>query len=222
MKKSIFTTLLFVFVCSSLIFAQVEEAEKPMSTGVENSLNIRLLDASEKDVERLWKAHIKEYKGKTKKDRRSGEIFTDDATVPSLSANTIDMYAKMNKVGNEVLFSVWYDLGGQFLSSSTHPDKYGQAEKMLLLFALEVSKKVISDELASEEGTLKKQEKDLEKLEKENAKLHSDIEMYKQKIAEAELAIEQNVVNQDNKKVEIENQKGKVQQVKTKLEAVKN
>lgn len=221
MKKLIFT-LVIALLGSVISFAQVEEAEKPMTTGVENSLNIRLKNANEKDVEKLWKSHIKLYKGKTKKDRKSGEIFTDDALVPELSSNTIDMYAKMATVGDEVMFTVWYDLGGEFLSSATHPDKYGQAEKMLLLFALKVSGKVISDELSVEEGTLKKQEKELVKLEKENTKLHQDVEMYKQKILEAEAAIESNVANQDNTKAAIENQKVVVGKVKTKLEAVKN
>lgn len=221
MKKLIFT-LIIALLGTSISFAQVEEADKPMSTGVENSLNIRLLNANEKDVEKLWKAYIKEYKGKTKKDRRTGEIFTDDALIPEISANTVDLYAKMNTVGEEVLFSVWTDLGGEFLSSASHPDKYNQAEKMLLLFALEVSGKVISDELSAEEDTLKKHEKELTKLEKENTKLHQDIEMYKQKILEAEAAIETNVANQENTKVAIEKQKVVVEKVKTKLEAVKN
>lgn len=221
MKKLIFT-LIIALLGSVVSFAQVEETSKPMTTGVENSLNIRLLNANEKDVEKLWKAHIKDYKGKTKKERKSGEIFTDNALVPEISSNTIDIYAKISGVGEEVLFSVWFDLGGQFLSSESHPEKYGQAEKMLLLFALKVSGKVISDELTIEEGTLKKQEKELTKLEKENASLHKEIELYKQKILAAEAAIEINVANQENTKTSIEKQKVVVEKVKTKLEAVKN
>ena len=221
MRKLIFT-LIFALLGFVISFAQVEESEKPMTSGVENSLNIRLKNANEKDVEKLWKAHIKAYKGKTKKDRRSGEIFTDDALVPELSSNTIDLYAKMATVGEEVMCTTWFDLGGEFLSSATHADKYGQAEKILLLFALKVSAKVISDELAAEEGTLKKQEKELVKLGKENTKFHQDIEMYKQKILEAEAAIELNVANQENTKTSIENQKVVVEKVKKKLEAVKN
>jgi hypothetical protein len=221
MKKLIFT-LVIALLGSVISFAQVEEAGKPMTAGVENSLNIRLLNANEKDVEKLWKAHIKSYKGKTKKDRKSGETFTDNALVPEISSNTIDLYAKTSDVGNEVLFTVWFDLGGEFLSSTSHPDKYGQAEKMLLLFALKVSEKVISDELSTEEGTLKKQEKDLVKLEKENTNLHKEIETYKQKILAAEAAIETNLANQENTKVTIEKQKEVVGKVKKKLETVKN
>jgi hypothetical protein len=221
MKKLVFT-LIVSLLSSTISFSQVEEAIKPMSIGVENSLNIRLLNADEKEVEKLWKTHIKDYKGTTKKDRKSGETLTDDALVPELSANTVDMYIKMNTIGEEVLFSLWVDLGGEFLSSSKHPAKYGQAEKILLLFALEVSQKVISDELAAEEETLKKQEKELVKLEKENAKLLEDIEMYKQKIVDAEAAVQTNITNQDSTKVSIENQKVVVEKVKRKLEAVKN
>ena len=88
MKKLIFT-LVIALLGSVISFAQVEEAGKPMTAGVENSLNIRLLNANEKDVEKLWKAHIKSYKGKTKKDRKSGETFTDNALVPEISSNTI-------------------------------------------------------------------------------------------------------------------------------------
>ena len=42
MKKLIFT-LVIALLGSVISFAQVEEAGKPMTAGVENSLNIRLL-----------------------------------------------------------------------------------------------------------------------------------------------------------------------------------
>lgn len=215
-------TLFFAISCTFFSFAQVSEAEKPMSTGVENALSIRLLNTTEKDVEKIWKTYTKDYKGKMKKDRKTGEIFTDNANIPELSSNTVDLFAKMTTVGEEVMFSVWFDLGGSFLSSQTHADKYGQAEKILLLFALEVSQKTITDELGSEEDILKKQTKELEQLEKENTKLHSNIEDYKKKIAEAEAAIEKNVAEQENKKVEIQKQEVVVGKVKKKLSEVKN
>jgi Skp family chaperone for outer membrane proteins len=174
----------------SFTFAQVQEAEKPMSSGVENSLNIVIPDANKKEVEKRWKKFIKPYKGKTKKSRKTNEIFTDDATIPELSANSVDLYAKITEAGNEVMFSVWFDLGGGFLSSYTHPDQYSAAEKVMILFALDVSAKVITDQLKDEEKALKKREKELTKLKKENAKLHQDIKDYKQKILDAEGRVE--------------------------------
>jgi Skp family chaperone for outer membrane proteins len=221
MKSPILTLLALIF-CFSVSLAQVQEAEKPMSTGVENSLNIVIPDAKKKDVEKLWKKYVKPYKGKTKKSRKTGEIFTDDATIPELSANTVDLYAKITEVGDEVMFSVWFDLGGGFLSSYSHPDRYSAGEKVMLFFALEVSGKVISDELKEDEKLLKKKEKELAKLKKENTKLHQSIENYKQKIKEAEAAIKQNEANQANKEAEIAQQREKVEATNRRLEAVKN
>lgn len=221
MKQPI-VTLLFVLFCFSISFGQVEEAQKPMSTGVENSLSIIIPGAKAKTVEKLWKKQLKSYKAKTKKMRKTKELFTDDAAIPQLSSNDVDVYAKVVETSDEVLFSVWFDLGGGFLSSETHPEKYGEAEKMLLLFALEVSKTVIKGELDNEQDVLKKYGKQLTKLEKEKARLLKDIENYKAKIKAAEAAVEQNEANQENKKQDIENQTGKVETVKKKLEELEN
>lgn len=223
MKKTIVTVLTISFTMAFVaVFGQVEEGVKAFSAGSENALTIRIPNSNQKEVEKLWKKYLKPYKGKTKRDRKSKEYFTDDATIPDLSMNTIDVYALANEAGNEVIFSVWFDLGGGFLSSSTHPDTYPQAEKMMLLFALEVSEKVIGDDLKSEEKNLKKMEKDLVKLQKRKEGLLRDIENYKQRIKDAEAAIKQNEVEQINAGKAIENQKLKVDDVKKKLEAVQN
>ena len=221
MKKLLFTTLLLIG-CFAFTFGQIEEAKKPMSMGVETAYNIVIPGAKAKDVEKIWKDYIKKYRGKTKKSRKTGETLTDDATIPELSANSIDVYVKTNEVNGEVLFSVWFDVGGGFLSSETHPDKTSSAQKIVLLFAIEVSKHMTQDELKGEQKTLGKLEKELQKLEKQNLKLHEDIEAFKQKIMEAEAAIEQNKLDQENKKIEITNQTEKVGTVKKKLEELDN
>lgn len=221
MKKLIFTTFLTI-ACFAISFGQIEESQKAMSTGVETAFSIVIPDASEKDMEKIWKSYMKPYKGKTKKNRKTKEIFTDNATIPQLSSNSIDVYAKMNEVNGEVLLSVWFDLGGGFLSTETHPDKASAAQILVLQYALEVSKKTTGDELKNEEKNLKKLEKELAKLEKENSTFHKNIEMYKKKIQEAEANIKNNEAEQVNKNGEIENQKGKVETVKKKLEELDN
>ena len=221
MKKLIFTTFL-TLACFAISFGQIEEAQKAMSTGVETAFSIVIPDASEKDMEKIWKSYMKPYKGKTKKSRKTNEFFTDNATIPELSSNSVDVYAKMNEVNGEVLLSVWFDLGGGFLSSETHPDKVSAAQILILQYALEVSKKATGDELKSEKKNLKKLGKELTKLEKVNTKLHQDIEMYKRKIKEAEANIKKNDAEQVNKNEEINNQKEKVEGVKKKLEELDN
>lgn len=221
MKKSILTTFLSI-VCFAISFGQIEEAQKAMSTGVETAFSIVIPDASEKSMEKIWKSYMKPYKGKTKKNRKTSEIFTDNATIPELSSNSVDVYVKMNEVNGEVLLSVWFDLGGGFLSSETHPDKVNAAQIFVLQYALAVSKKATGDELKNEEKNLKKLEKDLARLEKENSTLHKNIEMYKKKIEEAEASIKNNETEQVDKKDEIENQKEKVGDVKKKLGQLDN
>ncbi len=221
MKKLFFITFL-TLACFVISFGQIEEAQKAMSTGVETAFSIVIPDASEKDMGKIWKSYMKPYKGKTKKSRKTNEFFTDNATIPELSSNSVDVYAKMNEVNGEVLLSVWFDLGGGFLSSETHPDKVSAAQILILQYALEVSKKATGDELKSEKKNLKKLGKELTKLEKVNTKLHQDIEMYKKKIKEAEANIKKNEAEQVNKNKEINNQKEKVEGVQKKLEELDN
>ena len=112
-----------------------------MSLGVRNALVLDIPDTEANFVEKLWKKYVKTYGGKTKKVRSSDEIFTDDADVVALGgANSVDLYALVEELGNGSSLSMWVDLGGAFLASDTHSDRYVEGEKYMIRLALFAAK----------------------------------------------------------------------------------
>jgi sulfur relay (sulfurtransferase) complex TusBCD TusD component (DsrE family) len=211
MKKITLLSLFLTFF-TILTFAQVTESQKLMSQGMYNALSIQLPEGSEKDAPKQWLQFIKKY-GKAQKDRKTEEYFVDNAQITGLSNNSVDIYTKFE--GNTM--TVWFDLGGAYLSSDKHADSYAIGEQILLDFGLELKVLLVEEEIKNEEKNLKKMEADFQKLEKEKAVLEKNIEDWKAKIAQAEADITQNTANQAAKTTEIEQQKTVVDMIKARL-----
>lgn len=216
MRFSLLLCFIFIFLFSSLE-AQITEESKSMSLGARNALVLELPDTESNFVEKLWKKYLKTYGVKTKKSR-GGEIFSDDAEVVAIGgANTIDIYAKSEEQGTGSELSMWIDLGGAFLASETHQDRYLEGEKFLMRFALFVAKENTKIELDEEENQLKKLLTLKKKLQRDNERYHREIEQAKETIRKAEANIETNLVEQDDTDQQIEIQNGVVDEVKKRL-----
>jgi len=199
--------------------AQISEESKSMNLGVKNALVLELPGTKEKFVEKLWKKYIKDYKSKAKKVKKADELLADDCEIPSIGgANTVDVYTRASANGDNVYLTMWVDLGGAFLSSAEHPDRYTEAEKFLMRFALEVTKEKIKIEIEDEEDKLKDFEKNMKKLVRANDGYHRDIEQAKEKIKKATANIEQNEIDQEKSQKQIDSQKEAVKKVKKRLE----
>ncbi len=145
--------------------AQITEETKTMSQGVQNALVLELPNTDDKFIDKLWKKHLKSFKGgKTKKNKKENELFTDNIKIPEIGgANAVDLYSRIAENGDYVYLTLWTDLGDAFLSSAEHPDRYVEGEKLLMRFALEVTKEKIKIEINKEENKLRAFEKTLNK-----------------------------------------------------------
>ncbi|MDZ7876848.1 MAG: hypothetical protein U5L45_04215 [Saprospiraceae bacterium] len=196
----------------------VREGERVMSQGSKNALTIDLPKTTLKEAEKLWKEYAKQFKGDTKKDKKSGELFTDNAMIAAVGgANTVDMYAKFSESSDITTVGLWIDLGGAYVGSKEFSDKYAEAEKILQNFALSVVREQTKKQLSDQQDDLKKQEKVQKKLEDKNADLLKDIENWKKKIAQAEADIITNGKQQEEQKAKIETQKKLVDEIAKKL-----
>ena len=83
--KNILTAILsvcFTLVCIVYGKAQhISESVQSMSIGANNALTLSLPMYSEDFVDDQWKNFLKDFKGKTRKVKRSSELFTDDAEI---------------------------------------------------------------------------------------------------------------------------------------------
>lgn len=219
MEKIITKSLLFIlFILPSFAFGQIIEEDKSMSLGIKNALILELPGTSEKIVDKLWKKYSKDFEGKTKKDRRSDEWFTDDGSIVGIGgANTLDVYARIGSIGDAVSLTTWFDLGGSFLSSYEHPDEYDEAQKILLRFALEVAIESTKIELQEEEKKMKDLDNKLKRLQRDKENYEKEIVMAKERIEKAEANIIANEKDQGSTTEAIDTQKGVIEQVQEKL-----
>ncbi len=213
--------LLITCFTISFSFAQIEEGNRSMSQGSNNAISLEIPNAEAKFAKKVWTKYIKEETkgGKTKWDKKMKEFFSDDLEYVAIGgANTIDLYAKFTNVGENVEVSVWFDLGGAYLNSEMHGDKYNEGAKFLMRFAIEVAIETTKMELKEEEKKKKNLQNDLESLKKKKEGYHKDIEIAKNKIAEAEANIEQNIKDQENTNGAILEQDNIIEKIRKKLE----
>ena len=222
--NKIVVTLLVAIISVSAMFAQnVVEQSMAMSLGTNNGFSVKLPGTDKKDVIKAWEKYLKEYKGKTKTDKKTDEIVSNNANIKKINGdNTVDIYAKVTEDGKESnTLSVWFNLGGAFLSSQAHGDKAKEAQAMLSAFALSVSRTMIEEQLKEEQKKMKKEEGTLKDLEKDKKGLEKDIEDWKKKIAKAEGEIKTNEEKQKTQTAAIATQGEVVKEVSKKLDSLK-
>ena len=187
-----------------------------MSIGQHNAV-ILSLPYDVKFVDTVWKDYLKTFKGKSRKVKKSDEVFTDDASVSYISNNTVDIYSVVLKSGEGAQLKMWMDLGGGFVDSQNFPDAYSGVQTMLQGFEKQLNVENIKIEFKKEETRLKDLEKDLTRLEKLNEKYQKEIEDWKAKISDNEELIDVNIKEQSEMQKSIKDQKETLRMVEVKL-----
>jgi hypothetical protein len=218
MKKLI---VLLPIVFSLYVSAQkieVKEDKEDLGGGKNPVLTVVIPEADESDVEKAWKSLMKEYNAKV--SSKDG-IFADNAAITDISANTVDVYASTKKQDDGIKLMVAIDLGGAFISESTHSVEYKAAEKIIEKFATDMAKKAVAKKLEDAKDKQKELEDNLASLVKKKEKLEKEIEDYKKKIANDEEDIVTNKSDQEKAAKLIEEQKKAVDVIQKKLDDIK-
>ena len=216
--KRFLLPVLVLFSSSVLAQSMVTEGVVAIDGKSRNSLAIIVKDAKADDVKKAWKKQLKDLKGKVSD---KSIVFGDDCQDKAMGDNTFDVYSTVEDLGDQgIRLVAAFDLGGAYLSTTDHPDKYPAAEQIMRRFAIGQAKAVVKGEIDASQKILKGFEKDLNGLEKDKKKLEKDIEDYQKKIEEAKAAIEKNVSDQANKKTEIEGLKATIKDLDTKEKSI--
>lgn len=215
------TQILFVlfFLLTLTLGAQIEEQIYKMSQGSNNALALEIPAVSDKMVSDLWKDYLKDfYDAKPKWDRKAKEWFSDDAEIAALGlGNTVDIYATVEEEKDNVVLRMWVNLGGAYLNSREHPERYTEAEKILMRFGLEVAREKTKEELEAEKDKLKDLQRELSRLESDNKKYHKEIERAQEAIKKAEKDIEENEEAQKQQEEVIKLQEKAIKEVEKRL-----
>ena len=197
MKKKFQLVFLLLISTFTIALAQVSEEEKAMSQGIHNAVVVNIPTTTTKIAERVWKSYAKQFKGKTKKNKKAEEWKTTDGKIAGIGgSDPLTIYAQVQSNNEDVEVSLWVPMNEGYLTSSDYPDAYAEAEKMLNEYALEVRIETVKEELNGEEKTLGKLEKDLKKLKKDNEGYHKDIKNAEKDIENSEEGLVQNAEDQ--------------------------
>jgi len=215
--------VLALLLIASTTFAQkdivIMEGASAFSTGSQNALYFTIYNGDIKAITSAWVKELKGWKGKV---RSKGEIFVDDCKVKSMGDNTFDAYSKVESVlGEGIRVWVAFDLGGAYLSSAAHPDRYQAARLLLYSFAVDQTKEVVKAEIGVAQKLLSDREAELNALVKNQQKLESDIASFEKQIEAAKGGIVTLKGSQASKQFEIDAQKTVVKGLDDKLKAVK-
>ncbi|HTB07701.1 MAG TPA: hypothetical protein VK806_12185 [Bacteroidia bacterium] len=197
---------------------KVHESRESIGGGSNNALVVTIYGADENDVEKEWKSMMKDYGAKV--SNQKGEMFANNAVIKDMGPKTMDIYTRFTEKKGEIEMVVGFDLGGAYMSSSMHADKYKIAEKILHDFAVKMTTEALNDQIKTQQKALSKlqdQEKDLEKDQKNQ---NSDIADYQNRIKKAQDAIEKDKDAQGKKQTEISNQQQVVDDLTKKSKAV--
>jgi len=114
-----------------------------------------------------------------------------------------------------------FDLGGAYLSSKDHPEKYKVIEKIIEDFASKTVKSWVEDIVRDENKRLNSLEKEQKDLVKRKEHLEKEIKDFEKKIVDNKNSIKENLENQSTKKNEIETQKKQVELVEKQLKSLR-
>ncbi len=198
MKRRIPLILLFSLSILIANFAQVTEESKSMKLGEHNALVIKVDNASKKIAEKVWKDMMKKYRGKTKKKRKEVQTTIEKVRLSAITGQeSATVYSQIEEEEGTVEMSLWVPGTEEYLSSTSNPEGYAAAEKLLEDYALEVRIAVVDEEFKSKERILESYQRDLQKLKKNNEDYHNTIKKSEKAIADSEEGLVANEENQE-------------------------
>lgn len=203
MKKKFQLVFLLLISILTITFAQVSEEEKAMSQGIHNAVVVNIPTTTTKIAERVWKSYAKQFKGKTKKNRKAEEWKTTGGKIEGIGGlEPLTIYTQIQSNNEDVELSLWIPMPEGYLSATDYPDAYQEAEKILNEYALEVRIETVKEELNGEEKIAGKLEKDLKKLKKDNEEYHKDIKNAENDIDNSEKEL---IRNAEDQKIAVKN-----------------
>lgn len=217
--------VLFLFFNAQIKAQQAyvtNEVRQYMSKGEQNGIEITLNGSSVSDAKDGLKKLAKKYDAKLISEKKNPELMIDNASIPTVSANTLDIYAIVTPLGNggsKVTF--FTDLGGAFITSAAYGTQYAGIEAVIRDFAQNQALLAVGTQLKSEEKSLKDLNKELKSLQKEKEKKLKEIEKAKKLIAELEQDIIKNDANQAAQQQQISLQQQIIETVKSKQSSLK-
>lgn len=217
--------LLSIAIISSSLFVNAQkkvelvEKQENFTVGTVPAITISIPYGDEKEVEKELKNDLKKWKGKLS---IKNEFFLDDVVIKEFGENSFDVYGKIYEEGNDVKIAICIDLGGAYLNSNAHPDKFKVMYDRLNVLGNKITKEVLEDRLKEEEKALGKLENELNKLVSKKNDLVHQISDSKANIASAQTHIDHADTSTEDGKKTIRKSENQINNAESKIKNAEN
>ena len=219
--KSIYLILcLFLSIGCMAQSIQVKETNSDFSAAQNvNALVVEIPYVSQDFIEGKIK---KLFKGLGKHKESKKEHIAMMVELKDFGKMPFNAYA-VSSISNNELISVrfGFDLGGAYLNSKDHPEKYKVIEEIIEDFASKSVKSWVENIVRDENKRLNNLEKEQKDLVKRKENLEKEIKDFERKIDDNKNSIKENLERQSAKKSEIETQKKQVELVEKQLKSLR-
>ncbi len=149
---------------------------------------------TERQTRQVWINFLKAYKPqKIKTDKKPGEVFADDVYLPKVSENTVDVYTHfLPNTQGPLTTTVWFNLGGAYLSPEQYPQSWSSAEQFMQYYYLMLQRTLIEQALKKQQKESKTIIRTIERLTKKQRKLEKAIQKAQKAIEAAQHQIKAN------------------------------
>ena len=230
--KTLFYLLLILFATTAFCqnySIQITESNEAIGVGKNNAMVVNVFENDLDKVEKEWKNTIKNYKNE-KTNLHHHSLFADNVVINEISTGTVDIYTNFieKKDNKSVGMIVAFDLGGVYMSSNQHGDKFLAAKKIVYDFAVKVTKAALDEQLSVENKKLEKLLEKKDDLEKDKINMNSRIEEDRDRIKKAQEDIAKNEENlkknekdQQDQQLKIDEQKKMINEFQKRIDSVR-
>lgn len=214
--KNIITTLLFLFTFSAIAQKiEVKDVKYKFNSGQKFALSVNIHSDDRKDISKAFKKQAGNDAGTVVE--KKGEIFMDNALIPEISSDKIDLFVAIDKHKDGTAnLIVCFEINNDYIVPKSK--EYKKAEKFMENLAKEISIIVIEKEVDKEEKKLKNIETKISDLENKNTNLEKDIQKKKSEIQKEKAELK--TISADLKSVtkDINSGQGKLDKLTSKKE----
>ncbi len=200
------------------------EDVRTMSKGQHASFLVDFQIGAAEDIADLWVDYQKDFDARKPKPNDAGEYFADNAEIETISDNTIDIYSTIQSKDPApgAVLTVWFDLGGAYLSSERHPERIGAAQSWLAGFRNLVAETYAEEALEAEEDKLDDLEDALKDARKAQEDTAEEIEELEEELAALKKQLAAQEKDTEMKAAAVNKQKQVVDQAKTRIKNLKD
>jgi len=214
MMKSIITLAFGIW--SAAAFAQhsveITEGATSFSSGNHNTLSFVINNADIKDVSKAWSRELRGWKCRPKGRQ---ELTSTGCSTRSMGDRPFYVVSSVEEIPNKgVRVRAAFDLGGAYMSSTAHPDRYQAARQLLQAFAVEQTKVAIRAEIVAAQKLLAERQSAFTAAQRKEQQMKDEIAEREKLLASAKKA-------QIEKLAELDAQRAVVAGLEEKLKKIK-